>query len=135
MADFQRRELPEPERKRARHVIAENARVAEFARALQEDDRPYLGRLMAESHRSLREDFEVSCRELDIMVEAAGQVEGAIGARMTGGGFGGCTVNLVRDGAVAAFREHVTREYVRQTGKRPEIYVTGAAEGAGEVRD
>jgi galactokinase len=135
MADFQRRELPEPERKRARHVIGENARVAEFARALQEDDRPYMGRLMAESHRSLREDFEVSCRELDIMVETAGQVEGAIGARMTGGGFGGCTVNLVGEDAVAAFREHVTREYERQTGKHPEIYVTRAAEGAGEIRD
>jgi galactokinase len=135
MADFVRREqdLPEPERKRARHVIGENARVAEFARALQEGDRPYMGRLMAESHRSLREDFEVSCRELDLMVEAANQVEGAIGARMTGGGFGGCTVNLVGEDAVAAFREHVALEYERQTGKWPPIYVTRAAEGAGEI--
>ncbi len=135
LPDFQRQEhaLTEGERKRARHVIAENTRVGEFAEALRADDRARIGSLMAESHRSLRDDFEVSCRELDIMVELANQVDGAIGARMTGGGFGGCTVNLVRDDAVDRFRDHIAREYERATGRKPEIYVTRAAEGAGEV--
>ena len=137
MAEFERRagQLPDPERRRARHVISENARVMEFARALEADDRPYMGRLMAESHRNLRDDFEVSCRELDVMVEAAKQVEGLIGSRMTGGGFGGCTVNLVRDDAVNRFRESVAQKYVHETGVQPQIYVTHAADGAGEVGD
>jgi galactokinase len=135
LAEFQRHEtyLPEPEQRRSRHVISENARVAEFAKALQDDDRAAMGRLMAESHRSLRQDFEVSCRELDIMVELANQIDGTIGARMTGGGFGGCTVNLVREDAVGGFCERVARGYEKQAGKRPEIYITGAAEGASEI--
>jgi galactokinase len=137
MAEFKRREreLPEPERRRARHVIGENARVGEFAHALAENDRLYMGHLMEESHRSLRNDFEVSCPELDIMVDIAGQVEGTIGARMTGGGFGDCTVNLVQEDAVDAFREFVAPEYERQTGKTPEIYAMRAADGAGEVTE
>src|SRR6185369_15256722 len=135
LPDVQRheQELPDVERRRARHVITENVRVAEFSRALEQDDREQMGRLMAESHRSLRDDFEVSCRELDLMVELAGQVEGTVGARMTGGGFGGCTVNLVRDDAVDTFRAHVASEYQRQTTKRPEIYITRAGDGAGEI--
>jgi galactokinase len=135
LAEFQRQEghLSDLERRRARHVVSENTRVGEFSKALQDDNRESLGRLMAESHRSLRDDFEVSCRELDVMVEAANQVDGVIGARMTGGGFGGCTVNLVREDAVDRFREHVAREYVRQTGKKPEIYVTTAGDGAAEI--
>ena len=136
MAEFKRREsqLPGVECRRARHVISENARVADFAKALAEDNRDLMGRLMAESHRSLREDFEVSCRELDIMVEAANNAEGTIGARMTGGGFGGCTVNLVREEAVDAFRESIARSYEEQAGKRPEIYVSRPAEGAAEIQ-
>lgn len=135
LAEFDRKaaQLPDAERRRARHVITENARVAEFARALETDDRAYAGRLMAESHRSLREDFEVSCRELDIMVEVANKVDGLIGARMTGGGFGGCTVNLVREDAVESFRNFVADEYEQRTRVHPEIYVTHAADGAAEV--
>ncbi|MGH9522941.1 MAG: galactokinase, partial [Terriglobales bacterium] len=135
MAEFKRREsqLPGVECRRARHVISENARVADFAKALSEDDRPLLGRLMADSHRSLRDDFEVSCPELDVMVEVANQAEGLIGARMTGGGFGGCTVNLVREDAVEAFRDFVARRYEEQSGMRPEIYVSRPAEGAAEI--
>ncbi len=135
LADFHRQqhELSQIERKRARHVITENARVAEFAEALRTGDTAQIGRLMAESHRSLRDDFEVSCRELDIMVELASQVEGTIGARMTGGGFGGCTVNLVAETAVPRFREHIAGEYERATGKKPEIYVTRAAGAAAEL--
>ena len=136
LADFHRHEhqLSDVERKRARHVVTENARVLDFANALQQDDRGAIGRLMAASHRSLRDDFEVSCRELDIMVELATQVEGTLGARMTGGGFGGCTVNLVAANAVNRFREQVAREYERATGKTPEIFVTRAADGATEIR-
>ena len=135
LADFQRQEhlLPDTERRRARHVITENARVQEFARALRDRDFAAMGRLMADAHRSMRDDFEASCRELDILVEAANQVQGLVGARMTGGGFGGCTVNLVLDDRVDAFREHVGREYERQTNIKPEIYVTRAGEGAGEI--
>ena len=135
MAEFKRREsqLPGVERRRARHVISENARVHDFAKALADDDRPLMGSLMAESHRSLRDDFQVSCPELDIMVEAAVDLPGTIGARMTGGGFGGCTVNLVPDENFEAFCDSVGREYQRQTGKRPEIYITKAAAGAGEL--
>jgi galactokinase len=137
LADFQRQEhlLPNTERRRARHVITENARVQGFARALRDRDFASMGRLMADAHRSMRDDFEASCRELDILVELANQVEGLVGARMTGGGFGGCTVNLVSDDRVEAFREHVGREYERQTSIKPEIYVTRAADGAGEITD
>ena len=81
----------------------------------------------------MRDDFEASCRELDILVEAANQVKGLVGARMTGGGFGGCTVNLVLDDRVDAFREHVGREYERQTDIKPEIYITRAGDGAAEI--
>ena len=88
---------------------------------------------MAESHRSLREDYEVSCSELDTMVELATKVEGVYGARMTGGGFGGCTINLVADDSVAEFKTQVGDGYKRATGIAPEIYVCATADGAGEV--
>jgi galactokinase len=88
-------ELPEVFRKRSRHVVSENARVIEGAAALQGEDMETFGTLMRESHRSLRDDFEVSCEELDLMVALANKSGGVFGARMTGGGFGGCTVNLV----------------------------------------
>jgi len=89
---------------------------------------------MAESHISLKNDYEVSCPELDLMVEIAGQAEGVYGARMTGGGFGGSTVNLVKKRAVADFERRVASEYKKATGLWPQILVSAAAEGAGEVR-
>jgi galactokinase len=126
-------DLPPVIYKRCRHVITENARVLEAADALERGDLVTFGRLMAESHRSLRDDYEVSCRELDIMVELASKIEGVYGARMTGGGFGGCTINLVRADSVAHFKQEVARGYEEARGLHPEIYTCTAAEGAGRV--
>jgi galactokinase len=88
---------------------------------------------MVLSHRSLRDDYEVSSRELDVLVGIAEECPGVLGARMTGGGFGGCTVNLVGRQAIDDFRETVVRGYHSATGVTPSIYVTGASEGAGEL--
>jgi galactokinase len=126
-------DLPEVIRKRCRHVITENARVNEAAAALQQKDAEQFGRLMNGSHESLRDDFEVSCQELDLMVELARKNEGVYGARMTGGGFGGCTINLVDSAAIDKFREKVAAEYQRATRRQPEIYVCYAADGVGRI--
>jgi len=88
-----------------------------------------LGRLLYESHRSLRDDFEVSCPELDLLVELACRTEGVLGARLTGAGFGGCTVNLVRREALAAFRRDVVDEYRSRTGRAAELHVCAASDG------
>jgi len=119
--------------RRCRHVISENARVLEAANALKKSELARFGVLMGESHRSLRDDYEVSCNELDLMVKLANQCGGVYGARMTGGGFGGCTVNLVDADAVEEFKATVAREYKSATGLHPEIYVCTAADGAGEI--
>ena len=119
--------------RRCRHVVSENDRVLRCVEALAGGDLSTVGALMADSHRSLRDDYEVSCAELDLMVELAAQAEGVVGARMTGGGFGGCTVNLVRGDSVDAFKRSVAEGYRQQTGRAPEIYVTGAAEGVAEI--
>ena len=126
-------ELPEVVYKRCRHVVSENARVLEAATALVGADVAAFGDLMASSHHSLRDDYEVSCEELDLLVELAGEVDGTFGARMTGGGFGGCTINLVRSASVEDFTRAVARGYQAKTGRAPEIYVSTAAEGASEV--
>ena len=125
--------MPEVVFRRCRHVITENARVLAAGEALEQVDLNRFGKLMAESHRSLRDDYEVSSDELDLMVELAQQVEGVYGARMTGGGFGGCTVNLVRTENVEEFRARVTEGYERVTNFKPEIYITTAANGAEEI--
>ena len=88
---------------------------------------------MNESHQSLRDDYEVSCAELDLLVQLASEIEGVYGARMTGGGFGGCTINLVKAENVRAFEQVVVQEYQRRTGYTPEIYVCSAADGAERV--
>jgi galactokinase len=116
--------------RRCRHVVTENERVIAAADALEAGDLPVFGRLMRESHRSLRDDYEVSCDELDLMVRLAESIDGVYGARMTGGGFGGCTVNLVHIDRVAQFRTQLAADYTRATGRRPEIYVCEAADGA-----
>jgi len=121
--------LPEVIYRRCRHVISENERVLEAAKALEENKLAELGKLMAESHRSLRDDYEVSCLELDSLVDIANQAPGVHGARMTGAGFGGCTINLVDSGAVAEFQRHVSTEYERRIGIKPDIYVCNAADG------
>lgn len=116
--------------KRCRHVISENQRVAAAATCLEGGDLEGFGKLMAASHESLRCDYEVSCPELDLMVNLAQQIEGVYGARMTGGGFGGCTINLVASEAAADFQKEIASKYQAQTGMVPEIYVSTASEGA-----
>jgi galactokinase len=137
LAEFQKHEqhLPEPVRRRCRHVVSENARTLAFADALRSGDLEEMGRLMALSHESLRDDYEVSSRELDLLVEIATTLkEATAGARMTGGGFGGCTVNLVRRAAVEKFQEVIRREYSRVTNIDPAIYMVEADDGAKTVR-
>ena len=126
-------ELPEIVVKRCRHVVTENERVTQAAICLRNHDPLGFGKLMAESHRSLRDDYEVSCVELDLMVEIAGRAKGVLGSRMTGGGFGGCTINLVRSENVPQFNELISREYQNKTGHAPEIYVSRPAGGAEEI--
>ena len=119
--------------RRCRHVITENARVLAAGEALEQGDLERFGELMAESHVSLRDDYEVSSEELDLMVELAQRIDGLYGARMTGGGFGGCTVNLVRTEKTEEFRARVAESYERVTKIKPEIYITTPANGAEEV--
>lgn len=135
LEEFRKHEadLPEPIRSRCRHVITENARVLEAGNALAEGDLERLGQLMRESHASLRDDFQVSCQELDVMVELASKLRGVYGARMTGGGFGGCTINVVKSGEVESFRSLIAEKYERAVGKRPEIYVCSAGDGVRRV--
>ncbi len=119
--------------RRCRHVITENARVLNAATALEQGELEAFGSLMNQSHVSLRDDYEVSCKELDLMVELAQEVAGVYGARMTGGGFGGCTVNLVNAQNVDEFKRVMAEAYQDVTGVAPEIYVCSAAAGAEEV--
>jgi galactokinase len=116
---------------RCRHVVEENQRVQEAARCFRVGDLAAVGKLMLDSHRSLRDLYEVSCRELDVMVAAAEGLPGFYGGRMTGGGFGGCTVNLVAANHTETFRREVALRYERETSISPEIYVCSPANGAG----
>jgi galactokinase len=119
--------------KRCRHVISENERVQEASFALQTGEIGALGQLMVDSHRSLRDDYQVSCSELDIMVEIALRQRGVYGARMTGGGFGGCTVNLVAAEDSLEFQRRVAAEYEAASGLRPDIYICETSQGAGAI--
>lgn len=116
--------------KRCLHVVEEIQRVLQAVECLRSGDLKRMGRLMRDSHGSLRDLYEVSCRELDAMVEAATGLPGYYGGRMTGGGFGGCTVNLVASERTEAFRESVAERYRERTGISPEIYVSSSANGA-----
>ena len=129
-----RAELGEVIFKRCLHVTTENDRVLKAADALRDRDSKTFGTLMYESHNSLRDDYEVSCRELDVMVELAKPIKGVFGARMTGGGFGGCTINLVSIAAVGEFTESIRNGFAKATGKHPEVYICSAADGASRVR-
>ncbi|HLM60584.1 MAG TPA: galactokinase, partial [Pyrinomonadaceae bacterium] len=135
--DFERYQthLPEIIEKRCRHVIMENARTLQAANVLEKNDLTEFGRLMWLSHASLRDDYQVSCRELDLLVKIAEDSSFALGARMTGGGFGGSTVNLVARRNLTEFTEMIRAEYRRQTQIEPAIYVSGAADGAGEIKN
>ncbi len=125
--------LDEETLRRCRHVVTENERVLAATRALEDGDLATVGRLFAESHASLRDQYEVSSAELDALVDIATGVAGVVGARMTGAGFGGCTVNLVRDEAVNALRAAVEAEYPARTGLEAGFYVVQAVDGANEV--
>lgn len=120
--------------RRCRHVVTENARVLRAADLLADGDAAGFGALMVQSHESLRDDYEVSCGELDLLVETALGIPGVLGARLTGGGFGGCTINLVRADAVGRFSKILATEYERSTGIRPTIIVAEAGPGVGEER-
>ncbi len=122
--------LPELLLKRARHVVTENERVLAAAEALRDRDYIALGGLIDASHDSLRDDYEVSCRELDLLVDLAREHSGIYGARLTGAGFGGCTINLVRPDAVEEFQDHVGAGYAEATGRRPEMFLFRPADGA-----
>ncbi len=126
-----RRLLSETVARRAEHVVAENERVGAAAAALGAGDLAEIGRLFAASHESLRHLFEVSSPALDAMVEIALAVPGVVAARMTGTGFGGCTVNLVRDAAVPALQRAVANEYPRRTGLTGRVYPVAVVSGAG----
>jgi len=126
-------EMPPDVLKRCRHVITENVRTVAAAEALEANDLTTLGRLIAEAHASYRDDFEASCPEADIMVELANKLPGCVGARLTGGGFGGCTVNLVESVHAEEFASKIAAGYEGRTGIDPEIYLSHASAGAHKV--
>ena len=117
------RELPATLARRLRHVVSENRRVHEAYAALESGNVALLGRLLAASHESLRNDYQVSCRELDLLVEIARDVPGVVGARMIGGGFGGCTLSLVEAEHVENLLDRLRLNYVQSTGKEPATYI------------
>ena len=125
--------LPDVVFRRARHVITENQRVLDTVAALERGDLACVGRLLVESHRSLRDDYEVSGPELDAMVEVAMAAPGCFGSRLTGAGFGGCTVSFVANEAVNDFTHYVSQAYREHTGRQAIVYVTHAADGVGLV--
>jgi galactokinase len=125
--------LPENIHRRCRHVVLENARTVEAAGEFRDRAFERAGKLMTASHVSLRDDYEVSCAELDHLVDTALAVDGVYGSRMTGGGFGGCTVNLVRKNAVEELRERSTASYVGRFGVPPGFYVFRTTDGASEI--
>lgn len=116
--------------KRAKHAVYENQRTIKAVEALKAGDIETFGKLMNETHISLRDDYEVSCAEVDALVEIAWSTEGVLGSRITGGGFGGCTVNIVKNDAVDAFVENIKTEYPKRTGIEAEIYFADIGEGA-----
>ena len=133
LLDEHANDLPGTIWKRCSHVVHENQRTLEAADSLRNGDLARVGDLMRQSHESLRDLYEVSCSELDIMVEAAQDLPGFVGGRMTGGGFGGCTVNLVREEAAHDFATQIAQRYQQKTGIKPQIYLCTAEDGAREL--
>ena len=117
-------------KKRAKHAVYENQRTIRAVKAVKENDIAGFGRLMNQSHISLRDDYEVSCEEIDILVDLAWKINGVVGSRITGGGFGGCTVSIVKNDAVETFVEQVGKGYKEQTGHEAEFYVVEIGDGA-----
>ena len=116
-------------RARAKHAVYENQRTIKAVEALKNNDIKTFGELMNASHVSLRDDYETSCEEVDVLVEEAWKIDGVIGSRITGGGFGGCTVSLVKDEAIDEFKEKLTAAYEEKVGKTPEFYVVSIGDG------
>jgi galactokinase len=116
--------------KRASHIVTENDRVREAVKVLEQGDLKFFGKLMNASHKSLRDDYEVSSQELDMLVDIAQRQPGVLGARMTGAGFGGCTVNLVKRDAAEAFTQAIQEGYQKALGLHAEVYVCEASDGA-----
>ena len=121
--------------KRARHAVSENQRTIEAVAALKADNIARFGELMNQSHVSLRDDYEVSCKEIDILVDLAWKIPGVIGSRITGGGFGGCTVSIVENDAVDNFIRSIGASYKEKVGHEAEFYTVDIGEGAGELKD
>ena len=119
--------------KRAKHAVYENQRAIRAVAALKENDVETFGKLMNASHVSLRDDYEVSCEEIDVLVDLAWGIEGVVGSRITGGGFGGCTVSIVKNEAVDTFVEVIDAKYLEKVGHKPEIYVVDIGDGAGKL--
>lgn len=117
-------------KKRAKHAVYENQRTIRAVKALKENDIAEFGHLMNQSHISLRDDYEVSCEEIDILVDLAWKIDGVIGSRITGGGFGGCTVSIVKNDAVDTFIDQVGAGYKEKTGREAEFYVVEIGDGA-----
>ena len=120
-------------RRRAKHAVYENQRTIRAVKALSENDIALFGKLMDESHISLRDDYEVSCEEIDFLVDTAHSLKGVIGSRITGGGFGGCTVNIVKNEALDEFKEKINRAYLEKYSKEPGIYQVSIGDGAGRI--
>ena len=119
--------------KRARHAISENARTLQAVQALKAGDLKTFGELMNASHISLRDDYEVTIPELDLLAELAWAQEGVAGSRMTGGGFGGCTVSIVKESCIDEFKRSVGEKYLAKTGRTADFYVTETADGARKI--
>lgn len=117
--------------KRAKHAVYENQRAIKAVAALKQDDVETFGKLMNASHVSLRDDYEVSCKEIDILVDLAWEIDGVVGSRITGGGFGGCTVSIVKNDAVDTFVETIGAKYEEAVGHKAEFYVVDIGNGAG----
>lgn len=116
-------------RSRGKHAVYENQRTIKAVEALKNNDLETFGKLMNASHVSLRDDYETSCEEVDVLVEEAWKIDGVIGSRITGGGFGGCTVSIVKDEAIDIFKEKLTAAYQEKVGKTPEFYVVSIGDG------
>lgn len=119
--------------KRAKHAVYENQRAINAVEALKANDIEKFGKLMNASHESLRYDYEVSCEEIDVLVDLAQAMPGVIGSRITGGGFGGCTVSIVKNDAVDAFVEEIGKAYLEKVGHEAEFYVVDIGDGAGKL--
>ena len=133
LADVEAADMDDDARRRARHVVTENGRVLGTVAALRAGDLDEIGRLFAASHRSMNEDFGITTPEVDALVDIASGIPGVVAARMTGGGFGGCTVNLVRSGAQQQAAEAVVAAYGRGTGLRARFWISRPAAGAGPL--